>query len=80
MGHRTTNRTVSVLGAVIFLLASCAYPPAGQRWVRGAASEEAIQREVDSCNAAAIFLFPLVWPKYCMRKNGFRLQPEVASQ
>ncbi len=85
MAHRRPIRIVSVLCAVVVLLASCASPPEGQRWV---GSEEQVQRGMDDCNAmvgfTAIILppfiaFPFTWGKYCMKKNGFRLEPEVAA-
>ena len=79
MAHRTSIRIVSVLSAFVFLLASCAFAPADQQWVKAGADAEDIEHEVGNCNALVAILWPLVWGKYCMRKHGFRLEPEVAS-
>ena len=86
MAHRTAIRTVSVLSAVMILLASCAFAPEGQRWARSGADEEQIEHHVDNCNAlVAIFSpTPFVWTtlvngRRCMRRQGYKLEPEVAS-
>jgi hypothetical protein len=85
MAHRASVRMISVLSIFMLLVASCASPPAGQRWV---GSEEQVKEGVDNCNAMVaatamiltpFILFPFTWGKYCMKKNGFRLEPEVAS-
>ena len=87
MARRTSIRIVSLLSVSMFLLASCAFPPEGQRWVKAGAEEEQIEDAVDSCNARVAFfsLTPfvwstMVWGKRCMDGRGYDLEPEVASQ
>ena len=80
MVRRVLIRVVSVVSVLMFLSTSCAFAPKGEKWVRGGADEEQIEEAVGNCNALGILLFPLVWGKPCMKKQGYRLEPdEVAS-
>ena len=86
MAQRKSIRTVSVLSAFMLFFASCAWAPAGKQWDRSGADEEQVEHAVDNCNARVAFfsLTPIVWStlvngRKCMRRQGYRLKPEVTS-